>query len=78
MIYEDTVIVNNTQIPSSYGIINLCINLETGYLLVLHNYIDYDWDWMEKHPYFNHLLMIYQTVYLYMDLDGNIVWCKSV
>ncbi|MBE6130598.1 MAG: helix-turn-helix transcriptional regulator [Erysipelotrichaceae bacterium] len=78
MIYEDAVIVNSTQIPSSYGIINLCINLETGYLLVLHNYIDYDWEWMEKHPYFNRVLMIYQTVYLYMDLDGNIVWCKSI
>lgn len=77
-IYEDAVIINSTHIPSSYGRITLSLNLEEGYLLVLENHIDYDWDLMEKHPWASFVPTITQIVYLYVDVNGNIVWCKSV
>lgn len=76
--YDDTLIINNKQIPNSYGKINLCLKLDTGYLLVFNNLIDYDWDHQRKHPYASFIPMIYQTVYLYMDSSGNVIWCKSV
>lgn len=79
MVYynSESLIINDTIISNKYGILVLCLNIKDEKLLVFENIIDYDWDFMEKHPYINHMPTISQTVYLYIDNDGNTLWCKG-
>ncbi len=65
-----------TTISNKYGILVLCLNIKDEKLLVFENVIDYDWDFMEKHPYSSYMSTISQTVYLYIDNDGNTLWCR--
>lgn len=69
--------INGSTISSKYGTLVLCLNIKDDKLLVFKNIIDYDWDFMEKHPYISHIPTISQTVYLYIDNAGNILWCKA-
>ena len=69
--------INGRTISSKYGTLVLCLNIKDDKLLVFKNIIDYDWDFMEKHPYISHIPTILQTVYLYIDNAGNILWCKD-
>ena len=65
-------------IDKKYGDIRLCMNVRDGYFLVFENAIDYLWNVIEKYPYVSYLPTAFQTVYLYINDKGNILWCKSV
>lgn len=69
--------INNFNISKKYGILSLCLNLENGKLLIFENKIDYDWEFMEKNPYISYIPFIIQNVYLYIDNNGNALWCKG-
>ena len=69
--------INNIPISDKYGRLVLSLNIEDKKLLVFKNAIDYDWDFHEKNPYISHIPKISQTVYLYIDNAGNILWCKA-
>lgn len=69
--------INGSTISSKYGTLVLCLNIKDDKLVVFENIIDYDWDFHEKNPYISHIPQISQTVYLYIDNAGNILWCKA-
>ncbi len=76
---DEKLIINNKKISSSiYGNIDLKLDFKTGSLLVFDNTIGYDWEKFGNCPYVSFIPLKIQKVYLFIDYDGNILWCESV
>lgn len=72
---SSALIINGKNIPDKYGKLVLCLNINNEKLLVFKNVVDYDWS---NHPkYSSYIPTITQTVYLLVDNNGNILWCKG-